>query len=48
MKLGARIFKTGLAVVLALMLGEFLNLPSPVFAAVAAYLPSNHPFIGPI
>lgn len=36
MKLGARIFKTGLAVVLALMLGEFLNLPSPVFAAIAA------------
>ncbi|NCU19077.1 FUSC family protein [Pallidibacillus pasinlerensis] len=36
MKLGARIFKTGLAVVLALMLGDLLNLPSPVFAAIAA------------
>ena len=36
MKLGARIFKTGLAVVLALMLGELLNVPSPVFAAISA------------
>lgn len=36
MKLGARIFKTGLAVVLALMIGELLNLPTPVFAAIAA------------
>lgn len=36
MKLGARIFKTGLAVVLALMLGELFHLPSPVFAAISA------------
>lgn len=36
MKIGARILKTGLAVVLALMLGEFLHLPSPVFAAISA------------
>lgn len=36
MKIGARIFKTGLAVVLALMLSELFNLPSPVFAAISA------------
>lgn len=36
MKLGARIFKTGLAVVLALMLSQLFNLPSPVFAAISA------------
>jgi len=36
MKLGARIFKTGLAVVLALFLATILHLPSPVFAGIAA------------
>lgn len=36
MKLGARILKTGMAIVLALFLAKLLNLPSPVFAAIAA------------
>lgn len=36
MKLGARVLKTGIAIVLALFLGQLLNLPSPVFAAIAA------------
>lgn len=36
MKLGARVLKTGIAIVLALFLGQVLNLPSPVFAAIAA------------
>ncbi|WNS80141.1 aromatic acid exporter family protein [Domibacillus sp. DTU_2020_1001157_1_SI_ALB_TIR_016] len=36
MKLGARIFKTGIAIVLALYLAEWLNLPSPVLAGIAA------------
>ncbi|OCA83337.1 hypothetical protein A8F94_19765 [Bacillus sp. FJAT-27225] len=36
MKLGARILKTGIAIVLALFLGELLNVPSPVMAPIAA------------
>lgn len=36
MKLGARIFKTGIAIVLALYLAQWLNLPSPVLAGIAA------------
>ena len=36
MKLGARIFKTGIAIVLSLFLSELLQLPSPVFAGIAA------------
>ncbi|OMP68153.1 FUSC family protein [Domibacillus epiphyticus] len=36
MKLGARIFKTGIAIVLALYIAELLALPSPVFAGIAA------------
>ncbi|KUP08528.1 membrane protein [Bacillus coahuilensis p1.1.43] len=36
MKLGARILKTGVAIVLALYVAEFLQLPSPVFAGIAA------------
>jgi len=36
MKLGARILKTGIAIVLALYIGQLLNAPSPVFAAIAA------------
>jgi uncharacterized membrane protein YgaE (UPF0421/DUF939 family) len=36
MKLGARIFKTGIAIVLALYLAQLLHSPSPVFAAIAA------------
>ncbi|RNF38179.1 FUSC family protein [Planococcus salinus] len=36
MKLGARILKTGVAISLALFLANLLNLPSPVFAGVAA------------
>ncbi|WP_147535584.1 FUSC family protein [Bacillus marasmi] len=36
MKLGARIFKTGIAIILALLLSELLKLPSPVFAGIAA------------
>ncbi|ANU16605.1 hypothetical protein BBI11_05840 [Planococcus maritimus] len=36
MKLGARIFKTGIAIALALFLATLLELPTPVFAGVAA------------
>jgi uncharacterized membrane protein YgaE (UPF0421/DUF939 family) len=36
MKLGARIFKTGIAVTLALVLATLLHLPSPVFAGISA------------
>lgn len=36
MKLGARIVKTGVAIVLALFLAELLNLPNTVFAGIAA------------
>ncbi|WP_075980262.1 FUSC family protein [Bacillus massilinigeriensis] len=36
MKLGARILKTGIAIVLALLLANLLHLPSPVFAGIAA------------
>ncbi|WP_409304407.1 FUSC family protein [Peribacillus sp. SCS-155] len=36
MKLGARIIKTGIAIVLALYLSQLLELPSPVFAGIAA------------
>ncbi len=36
MKLGARIFKTGVAIVFALFVAELLQLPSPVFAGIAA------------
>jgi uncharacterized membrane protein YgaE (UPF0421/DUF939 family) len=36
MKLGARILKTGIAIILALFLAQLLNLPSPVFAGIAA------------
>ncbi|MCH1627725.1 FUSC family protein [Ferdinandcohnia quinoae] len=36
MKFGARIFKTGIAITLALFLGYSIGLPSPVFAGIAA------------
>ncbi|OXS78123.1 FUSC family protein [Domibacillus enclensis] len=36
MKLGARIFKTGIAIVLALYIAQWFELPSPVFAGIAA------------
>ncbi|MEO4055468.1 aromatic acid exporter family protein [Solibacillus sp. CAU 1738] len=36
MKLGARVLKTGVAIVFALFLAELLHLPSPVFAGIAA------------
>lgn len=36
MKLGARILKTGIAIVLALYVAMWLDLPSPVFAGIAA------------
>ncbi|WP_431027964.1 aromatic acid exporter family protein [Lysinibacillus sp. LZ02] len=36
MKLGARVFKTGVAIIFALFLSELLHLPSPVFAGIAA------------
>ncbi|WP_318616508.1 FUSC family protein [Sporosarcina sp. YIM B06819] len=36
MKLGARIFKTGIAIVFALFLAELLHFPNPVFAGIAA------------
>ena len=36
MKLGARILKTGIAIVLSLLIAQSLELPSPVFAGIAA------------
>lgn len=36
MKLGARIFKTGIAITLALYLASWIGLPSPIFAGIAA------------
>ncbi|AIE59155.1 FUSC family protein [Bacillus methanolicus] len=36
MKLGARIFKTGIAIILALFLAKMFGLKSPVFAGIAA------------
>lgn len=36
MKLGARVLKTGIAIVLALYVAQTLQLPSPVFAGIAA------------
>ncbi|WP_374722564.1 FUSC family protein [Peribacillus tepidiphilus] len=36
MKLGARILKTGIAIILALFLSQLLQLPAPVFAGIAA------------
>lgn len=36
MKLGARIFKTGIAIILALLLADLLYFPSPIFAGIAA------------
>ena len=36
MKLGARVLKTGVAIVFALFIAQSLNLPSPVFAGIAA------------
>src|SRR5690606_34445424 len=36
MRLGARIFKTGIAISLALFLASLLELPTPIFAGVAA------------
>lgn len=36
MKLGARVLKTGVAIVFALFIAELLNIPSPVFAGIAA------------
>ncbi|MEK4487128.1 aromatic acid exporter family protein [Psychrobacillus sp. FSL H8-0484] len=36
MKLGARIFKTGVAIVFSLFMADLLQLPSPVFAGIAA------------
>ena len=36
MKLGARILKTGVAIVLALFIANSLKLPVPVFAGIAA------------
>ncbi|WP_391117273.1 FUSC family protein [Psychrobacillus sp. L3] len=36
MKLGARVFKTGVAIVFSLFIADLLQLPSPVFAGIAA------------
>ncbi|MBD3108725.1 aromatic acid exporter family protein [Bacillus sp. AGMB 02131] len=36
MKIGARILKTGIAIILALTLAQMLKLPSPAFAGIAA------------
>ncbi|WP_066369476.1 FUSC family protein [Neobacillus fumarioli] len=38
MRLGARILKTGIAIVLSLYLAKLVHSPSPVFAAIAAIL----------
>ena len=38
MKVGARTFKTGLAVVMALLLARLFNLPAPVFSGTSAAL----------
>ena len=36
MKFGARILKTGIAIILALYLAELLNSPAPVLSGIAA------------
>ncbi len=36
MRLGARVFKTGIAITFALVLAKLLQLPSPVFAGISA------------
>ncbi|MGL4818572.1 MAG: aromatic acid exporter family protein, partial [Bacilli bacterium] len=36
MKFGARVLKTGIAIMVALYAAEWLGLPSPVFAGIAA------------
>lgn len=36
MKLGARIFKTGIAIILALFLADLFHIPTPVFTGIAA------------
>lgn len=36
MKLGARIFKTGIAITLALYVAQLIHIPAPVFAGIAA------------
>ncbi|WP_409297063.1 FUSC family protein [Peribacillus sp. SCS-26] len=36
MKLGARILKTGIAIILAIYVSQFFNMPTPVFAAISA------------
>ncbi|MEI4770153.1 aromatic acid exporter family protein [Psychrobacillus sp. FJAT-51614] len=36
MKLGARVFKTGVAIVFSLFIADLLQLPNPVFAGIAA------------
>ncbi|MGM9926410.1 MAG: aromatic acid exporter family protein [Bacillus sp. (in: firmicutes)] len=36
MKIGARILKTGIAIILAITLAQLLNIPAPAFAAIAA------------
>ncbi|WP_026314565.1 FUSC family protein [Heyndrickxia acidiproducens] len=36
MRVGARIFKTGIAITIALFLSQLLKMPSPVFAGIAA------------
>jgi uncharacterized membrane protein YgaE (UPF0421/DUF939 family) len=36
MKLGARIFKTGIAIILSLLVAQLVDSPSPVFAGIAA------------
>ena len=38
MKLGARIFKTGIAIVLSLYLAQLLHSPSPVLAGDCCHL----------
>ena len=48
MKLGARIFKTGIAIVFALFLAEFYNCRIQYLQESRPFLPFNLLFIDPI
>ena len=48
MQLGARVLKTGVAIVFALFLAQLLNMPSPVFAGIAAIFAIQPPSTDPI
>ena len=48
MKLGARIVKTGVAIVLALFIAELLNFRIQYLQELQLFLRFNRPFIAPI